>query len=111
MTRHRHYTERWIRCRDCGRPAADCSDYCPDCQLEIEERAAEAAETADYVPATFECTCTPRYASSAAAEPPDYILDRYCPLHGDGGPDPDAARDARLDQIRFERDFPSNNED
>ena len=104
MTRHRHYTAQWQRCRICAAIANDQGDYCDDCALEISERAAEAADALDEVPAISECTCTPRYASSAALEPPEPILDRYCPLHGDGGPDPDAARDARLDQIRFERD-------
>ena len=110
---YRHYTASWPRCRDCGAIAGDCSEYCDDCRDEREQIEADEAEAAeaDCVPAASECTCRTPYVSSAALEPPEPILDRYCPVHGDGGPDPDAAWDARLDQIREDRDFPPNNED
>jgi len=66
---------------------------------------------ADCVPAASECTCRMPYVPSAALEPPEPILDRYCPVHGDGGPDPDHALEARRDQIRQDRHFPLNSED
>jgi len=102
---HRHYTASWPRCRDCGAIADDFSEYCDDCRDERDQIEADAEGVtidveADCVPAASACTCRMPYVSSAALEPPEPILDRYCPVHGDGGPDPDHALEARRDQIR-----------
>lgn len=113
---HRHHTYYWQRCRECGAVANDYGQYCDDCALandERLEREAEATDAADSIPKAFPCTCRTPTASSAALEPPEPILDRYCPQHGDGGPDPDRAYEERRDQILFDRDYPSptNDED
>lgn len=120
---HRHHTYYWQRCRECGAVANDYGQYCDDCsdrldaenaaQQETDEREAEAADASDSIPEAFPCTCRTPTASSAALEPPEPILDRYCPQHGDGGPDPDRAYEERRDQILFDRDYPSptNDED
>ena len=113
---HRHHTYYWQRCRECGAVANDWGDYCDDCALandERLEREAEAADAADSVPEAFPCTCTRPFASSAALDPPEPILDRLCPQHGDGGPDPDRAYEDERDQLleeRLNRD-PHTNED
>lgn len=39
-----------------------------------------------------------------AADPPEPIIDRHCPLHGDGM-DPDDARDLREERRRTGRGF------
>ena len=45
-----------------------------------------------------DCTCRMPVVHSTDIDPPEPILDRYCPIHGDGGPDPDEAYDARRDR-------------
>lgn len=112
MTMHRHYSYYWRRCRDCGAIAVDCSEYCEDCrdihaQIEADER---EAQEADSIPSEAVCSCTMPYVPSNALYPPEPILDRYCPIHGDGGPDPDRALEERRDQIREDRN-PRDNED
>jgi hypothetical protein len=98
---HRHYTYYWHRCRECGQPAAD-YEYCEECRDRIDREAAEAAaqEAEDFVPPEAVCSCTMPYVDSATVDPPEPILDRYCPIHGDGGPDPDAALEAQREAIR-----------
>lgn len=68
-------------------------------QSEDDAAAFEAAKHSD--PCTEEarehgCTCSMESSHSASIDPPEPIVDRECPLHGDGF-DPDAARDARID--------------
>lgn len=107
---HRHYTRTWQRCIICGRPSNGFSDFCdddypgdPDEALSEIEAGGLALGGLDYVPAASECTCRTPHVSSAALEPPEPILDRYCPVHGDGGPDPDAALEEQRDRAREDR--------
>jgi hypothetical protein len=106
---HRHYSYYWHRCRECGQPAAD-YEYCEECRDRIDREAAEiasqiaadeaAAAAEDSVPTESICTCTMPYVPSNALYPPEPILNRYCPIHGDGGPDPDRALEERREAIR-----------
>ena len=99
---HHHYTASWRRCRECGRLAGDCSEYCPDCQDQIDREDAEAREQAEMDAGDYAepaCTCSTFYVPSNAHTPPERVLDRLCPLHGDSDPDRayDEWRDAQID--------------
>jgi len=96
---HRHYSYYWRRCRDCGAIASDCSEYCEACEpSDLEEVTVEEQE--DSIPPEATCSCTWPYVPSNALYPPEPVLNRYCPIHGDGGPDPDAALEAQRDRAR-----------
>lgn len=47
------------------------------------------------------CTCTMGYAHSASIDPPEAIIDPWCPLHG--GRDPDREREQARDEAADER--------
>ena len=60
-------------------------------------------------PCTFEavrlgCTCRMESVNSASIDPPEPIVNPWCPLHG--GRDPDAEREARRDDAIFFGDEP-----
>lgn len=42
------------------------------------------------------CTCTMSSVNSASIDPPEPVINRYCPLHG-CEPDPDDARDLAME--------------
>jgi hypothetical protein len=43
------------------------------------------------------CTCRLAPVHCTDIDPPDMIVDRHCPAHGDGGPDPDEAYERKRD--------------
>lgn len=45
-----------------------------------------------------ECSCRSSNVHSTDIDPPYQIRDRRCPVHGDGGPDPDDLRDNRMER-------------
>jgi hypothetical protein len=49
--------------------------------------------------AESECSCRWSTVHSTDIDPPHQILDRLCPVHGDGGPDPDDLRDLRNEML------------
>jgi hypothetical protein len=104
---HRHYTASWPRCRECGAIAADCSEYCDDCnnRLDAENAAQVAADeaeaaaidaAADAAILEAACTCSTSFVPGNAHSPPKRIPDCRCPVHGDRF-DPDRAYDERRD--------------
>ena len=46
------------------------------------------------------CTCRLTPVRSTDIDPPEMIVDRYCPVHGDGGPDPDEAYERKREEGR-----------
>jgi hypothetical protein len=44
------------------------------------------------------CTCGMESVNSASIDPPEVVIDKYCPLHG-RAPDPDDERDRRRDDM------------
>jgi hypothetical protein len=55
------------------------------------------------------CTCRMSPVNSASIDPPEPIIDGWCPLHG--GRDPDAERDEQLEREADARAHPEWNED
>lgn len=47
-----------------------------------------------------DCTCRLESVHSASIDPPEMIVDRWCPIHG-SGEDPDHVWEARRDDARF----------
>jgi hypothetical protein len=48
------------------------------------------------------CSCRLESVNSATIDPPEIIIDCHCPVHGDGGPDPDEAYDRMRDDANDE---------
>ena len=46
------------------------------------------------------CICTMQSVNSASIDPPEPVIDEWCPVHGHR--DPDDERDARIDDEIFE---------
>jgi hypothetical protein len=86
-------------CQDCSQERDDTSwsDHfstrlCPDCfNLRCDQIEAEDNDGA--------CTCRMSSVNSASIDPPEPILDRWCPLHGK---DPDAEREKRRDDAAWD---------
>ena len=51
---------------------------------------------------TEECLCRLTPVNVTTTDPPEWIVNRYCPIHGDGGPDPDELRDRKMDDAMWD---------
>jgi hypothetical protein len=50
------------------------------------------------------CTCRMSSVNSATIDPPEPVIDKYCPLHG-WAPDPDDERQRRREDEEFFRQW------
>jgi hypothetical protein len=77
----------------------DCPDRCPDCGSDGLCAPGCPARLAD-------CTCRMESVNSASIDPPELILNPWCPVHG--GRDPDEELQRRRDEPDDDRDIPED---
>jgi hypothetical protein len=88
---YRKLTQHWV-----GGLETWACDACSGAEPDAYE--AEPPEPCTSIARVGGCTCRMQSVNSASVDPPEPIVDGWCPLHG--GRDPDAERDAQLEDGR-----------